>query len=65
MTKAIFECFFRFSEDDIKLESAAGILDNIEAIKDDSEEFAGSIGDAIMFLQVQFPEGFCKVTVAP
>ena len=65
MTKAIFECFFRFSEDDIKLESAAGILDNIEAIKDDSEEFSGSIGDAIMFLQVQFPEGFCKITIAP
>ena len=53
MTKAIFECFFRFSEDEIKLESAAGILENIEDIKDGSEELAGSIGAAIMFLQVR------------
>jgi len=52
MTKTIFECFFRFSEDLIKLESAAGILENIEDIKDDSEEFGESVRHALMFLQV-------------
>ena len=54
MTRAIFECFFRFSEDEIKLESATRILENIEYIRDDSEEVAGTIGAAIMFLQVYF-----------
>ena len=55
MRKIIFECFVKDkknAEDAIKLESAAGILDNIEDIKDDSDEFPESIRDALMFLQV-------------
>lgn len=55
MSRTIFECFLKDSknaEDAIKLEGASGILDNIEDINDDSDEFPEVIRDALIFLQV-------------